>query len=499
MLLIMVAALLTAMAPATLVLVAIIVLGIGIARLFEPDPSSSFRGTWRLLGSLVFNVAIFLLPLTIDTALAGGRAPEVFGLPLGPWSVPSFSYLLRGADGSFGSSWWGWLLPLAALFALALCRGDRRRIATKLAVIATLSLVLATLASRHWMGSFAPGLDELLTLYALCLAALIGLGIGALEHDLREAGFGWRQVAAALSVATLVVASLSFLQSLGSGRFDLPTTSVAQSLSTLAPSTAGGYRVLWLGDPSVLPLAGWSVAPGLEAATSMNGLPGGSTLFNPPGSGASDVVMKAVESAMTGHTVQLGSLLAPAGISSIVVMNSSSPELSGVESTPVRHVPGMLMSALASQSDLSLELQTSSVEVFANSVFHGIYAESAPGTTRLIPVFSSTSASGPVVAGSTIVAGLAPASAFSLDVDGRAVPRTTFGTWTPSFRVPAKALNPTATVVLNRFPLNGVLAGFTLAMWIIVWLGFGWIQRLEWLFTGRRRRRTPRRMRQRDE
>ena len=131
----------------------------------------------------------------------------------------------------------------------------------------------------------------MLVLYAVSLASLIGLGVGALEHDLREAGFGWRQVAAALSVATLLVAILPFLQSLGSGRFDLPTTSVAQSLSELAPNTSGGYRVLWLGDPSVLPLAGWSVAPGLEAATSMNGLPGGSTLFNPPDAGASNVII----------------------------------------------------------------------------------------------------------------------------------------------------------------------------------------------------------------
>jgi hypothetical protein len=50
---------------------------------------------------------------------------------------------------------------------------------------------------------------------------------------------------------------------------------VAQSLNALAPTSAGGYRVLWLGDPSVLPIEGWSIAPGLAAATSMNGLPGG--------------------------------------------------------------------------------------------------------------------------------------------------------------------------------------------------------------------------------
>ena len=196
---------------------------------------------------------------------------------------------------------------VAALFALVLCRGERRRVATKLATIATLTLVSAALDSRHWMGSFAPDLDVLLALYALTLASLIGLGVGALEHDLREAGFGWRQIAAGLSVATLVVASLPFLQSLRQRAFRPADDERRRVLSTLAPSDAGGYRVLWLGDPSVLPLAGWSVAPGLEAATSMNGLPGGATLFSPPDSGTSDVIMEAVQSAMKGHTVRLGS------------------------------------------------------------------------------------------------------------------------------------------------------------------------------------------------
>jgi hypothetical protein len=159
----------------------------------------------------------------------------------------------------------------------------------------------------------------------------------------------------------------------------------------------------------------------------------------------------------------------------------------------------MLMNALSSQSDLSLELQTSSVEVFSNSDFHGIYAESKLGSTTLTPVFSSLKASGPVAAGSTVVAGLAPASAFSLSVDGRATPRTTLGTWTPYFDVPQSPASPTATIVMHRIPFNGLLAFLTLAMWLIVWLGFGWIQRVEWLFTGRRRRATPRRQKERDE
>ncbi|HEV3187677.1 MAG TPA: glycosyltransferase family 2 protein [Acidimicrobiales bacterium] len=487
MVLIMLIAIVSAMAPATLVVVALVVVGVVVARLFEPDPDVSFRGSFRFLGSLLVNVAIFLIPMTINVAFAGRRALEIFGLARGPWSVPTFSYLLRDVDGTFGTSWWGWLLPLAALFALVLCKGDRRRAASKALVIAALTLVLAAVVSRHWLGSFSPDLDVLLALYAVMLATLIGLGIAALEHDLRDAGFGWRQIVAGLSVATLLVATLPFLATFGSGRFDLPTTSVAESLSALTPSTAGGFRVLWLGDPSVVPLPGWSVAPGLEAATSMNGLPGGANLFNSPDSGTSDVIMQAVQSALAGHTVRLGELLAPAGIATIVVMNSSAPELSGVQNVPLHRPPGELLTALNNQSDLSLDLQTSSVEVFSNSLFHGIVAATNPGSTSLSPIFSTNSFSGPLTAGSTVVAGLAPAGAFALDVNGTAAPRTTQGSWTPFYNVAPTPTGPVGTIVLHQFPLNGLIALFTLGMWGIVWLGFGWVHRLEWLFTGRRR------------
>ncbi|MFY9782030.1 MAG: glycosyltransferase family 2 protein [Acidimicrobiales bacterium] len=488
MLLIMIIALVTAMAPATLIAVALVVFGVMVARLFERDETSTFRGSWRFFGSLVANVAIFLLPMSIDVVFAGRRALEVFGLARGPWSVPSFSLLLRDVDGSFGASWWGWLLPVAALFALVLCQGDRRRVASKLVVIATMSLALTALASRHWLGSFSPDLDVLLALYALTLASLIGLGIGALEQDLRDVGFGWRQIAAGLSVLTLLVAILPFLGSFASGRFDMPTTSVAESLSQLAPTSAGGYRVLWLGDPAVLPLPGWSVAPGLEAATSTNELPGGSTLFSPPDSGTSDVIMEAIQTALAGRTVRLGQLLAPAGISAIVVMNSAAPEIAGVQSVPLHPAPKVLLSALDNQSDLALELDTPSVEVFSNSLFHGIVAATKPGSTTLTPVFSDTSNSGPLTAGSTVVAGLAPAGAFALDVNGQPAPRTTYDSWTPFYSVATSPAQPTGTIVLHHFPLNGLIALFTLGMWTIVWLGFGWVQRLEWLFTGRRRR-----------
>jgi GT2 family glycosyltransferase len=485
---IMVIALITAMAPATLLLVALIVGGVCLARFFEGDEFQRRVHPWRLLGSLGFNVAIFLLPLTIDFFLAGRRSLEVFGLSRGPWSSPSFAGLVRGADGTFGSNWTGWLLPAAALLAFVLCRDQRRAIATKAAAIATLTLVFATLVSHHWLGSFAPDLDVLLSLYMVMIALLVGLGVSALETDLRALGFGWRQVLATLSVVVIVVTTIPLLVSFSSGRFNLPTTSVAESLSALAPRDAGAYRVLWLGDPSVLPVSGWSVAPGLEAATSTNGLPGGDTLFAAPDSGASDQIILALQSALEGRTVRLGQLLAPAGISTIVVMNASAPELAGVQSVPLHPVPASLTTSLARQTDLSLELQTNSVVVFANSTYHGVVSQSVAGKVSSTHLLASGASSGTVLSGATLRAGVAPASAFALLVNGSSVRRTVSDGWVPTFHVTTSSSNLTAQVVLRRFPWNAILTGFTLALWVIVWLGFGLVQRLEWLFTGRRRR-----------
>ena len=491
MLLVMLVALLGALAPATLVVVALIVVGVVVSRYFEPDRDAEPSRPWSLLGALLLSVALFLLPLTVDVAMAGRQALEVFGLARGPWSSPSFTDLLRGVDGGFGATWAGLLLPAAALAGFAICRGDRHVIATKALTIAVLTEVVTVLDARHWMGSFAPDLDVLLVLYGVMVVLLIGLGVSALEHDLRNVGFGWRQLLAGLTVAALIVALFPFLTSFASGRFDLPTTSVAESLSALAPTTSGGYRVLWLGDPSVLPLAGWSLAPGLEAATSTDGLPGGGTLFSPPGAGTTAVLLDAVTLALEGRTVQLGALLAPAGVSTIVVMNSAAPEIAGVQSVPLRSAPTALVTALGRQTDLSLELSTRSEEVFSNSMFYGLVAQSS--TTSPLgysPVTAGIFGFGHLTPGATVRSGLAPASAFALDVDGHAAARTTVDGWVAAYQI-GRAPNSSGGLVLHQFPFNGLLALFTLGLWAIVWLGFGWIQRLEWLFN---RPRRPRRI-----
>jgi hypothetical protein len=211
-------------------------------------------------------------------------------------------------------------------------------------------------------------------------------------------------------------------------------------------------------------------------------------LFSAPDSGTTDKILSAVKSAVAGRTVRLGQLLAPAGISTIVVMNASAPELAGVQSVPLHPVPAGLTAALGLQTDLSLELQTSSVVVFANSMYRGLVSQSVGGTITSTHLLASGTTSSTVSAGSTVRAGVAPASDFSLVVNGSLARRSVSDGWVPTFHVTTESPTGTARLVLHRFPWNGILAGITLGLWTIVWLGFGLVQRLEWLFTGRRRR-----------
>ena len=133
---------------------------------------------------------------------------------------------------------------------------------------------------------------------------------------------------------------------------------------------------------------------------------------------------------------------------------------------------------------------TDSVEVFSNSLFHGLVAQTSP--SGLLPAIGGAGIVGPVYSGSVVESGLAPASAFTLDVDGKAARRQTFDGWAPSYQVGTYSATPTAKLVLHRLPLNGLLALFTLVLWATVWLGFGWVQRFEWLFTSRARRSAAR-------
>ena len=116
---------------------------------------------------------------------------------------------------------------------------------------------------------------------------------------------------------------------------------------------------------------------------------------------------------------------------------------------------------------------------------------------------SPTRDSGPLLAGLHRASPGSPRRVPSrLDVNGQAgaaLHLTTRGRRFLSGRRRRPSTPTRQRIVLHRFPLERLLALFTLVMWVLVWLGFGWVHRLEWLFTGRRRRRGVRDTRGRDD
>jgi hypothetical protein len=300
-----------------------------------------------------------------------------------------------------------------------------------------------------------------------------------------------------LTAVALTLVPLPILTHATDGRYSLPQTSAAESLSAYTPATAGGFRVLWLADPRAMPMAGWSVMPGLAAATSMNGGPNGSVLFTPPVSGTSDVLMEAVRLAAEGRTTHVGRLLAPAGISDIVVMTASVPPLAGLQSAVTMAPPASLLEGLDRQSDLALVSKSNGLLIYSNTEFHGIVAERANPLQADVTASQADSVSdwrsaldehtlAGTVSSGHVIAGFAPSSAFALEVDGHAVTRHTRLGWVAAYETSGGK----GQIVLHQFPLNGLLALFTVALWGLYLLGFGGSERLSEM-TGRRHRTTP--------
>ena len=481
-----------AFAPVVFVLVALVVVALWLAN--RAQGAETLDMPWRTLGQMVMGAALLLAPMTVDTALAGRRAFEVFGLPLGAWSNLDFSHIIRASDGVFGQGLLSWVVVVVALGGVLIARDERRSSANQWFIVLALVVALTVGVSRNLTGAFAPDVEGLLLLIALVLSILVGVAVTALEQDLNDRALGWPQAVAVITALACLLLPLPIFTHATDGRYSLPQTSAAESLSAYTPVTQGGYRVLWLADPRAMPSSGWSVMPGLAAATSMNGGPNGAALFTPPVSGTSDILMQAIALAAQGRTTHVGRLLAPAGISDIVVMTASVPPLAGLQSAVTMPPPAALLQGLDRQSDLSLVSKTNGLLIYSNTVFHGIVAqrptalkdsttssqvESAAAWT---PALKADTLSGQVAPG-TVMAGLAPASAFALEIDGHAVTRHIRLGWVPTYETKGGH----GTIVLHQFPLNGILALFTVALWGLYLLGFGGTERLSEL-TGRRHR-----------
>jgi hypothetical protein len=404
--------------------------------------------------------------------------------------------MIRLAIGPFGTGPLGWLLPAAAVFALLVSRAERLSVAARFAGMGAASLAASLLVARHLTGSLTPDVATLLVPYAVAIPALIGTGVAAFESDVADSRFGWRQLLAGLTMlAILAGGPVPLVVASATGRFDLPQHGFDTQIGTLPTHRLGGSRTLWLGDPRAMPLAGWTIEPGLAFATSTTGLPNGDDLFVAPDSGAAHVIADDVVTALRGGTVHLGRLLAAAGIGNVVVVTSTAPGLGGAQQPIELPPPAALEPALLDQRDLQQVQGNGGALVFDNKSSHGIISTrtepldpsasaGTPAGSRLwLPTLRSSSWTGKVPAG-VLLAELAPAGDFTATVDGRSVPRSSAYGWAASWTAPAG----NAAISLDAPPFNAVLAALVLALWFLAAAAIIGLDRFSRLWAWLRRR-----------
>ena len=416
---------------------------------------------WRVLGFAVGGSALAFVLLLPWSATVVDAQSTIGGVDLGPAGRLGLGQILRFSTGPYGTGAWEWLILIAAALPLVVGRGWRLEWAARMWVVALTFFALAWAVTRGWVPSMPVGM--LLAPAAAALAGSTALGVAAFEMDLPGYNFGWRQAAAASAGLCLALAAIPLFVAAGSGRWDMPSADASSVLAFLPTAEHGDYRVLWVGHPDALPLAGRQLEPGFAYGTSFDGAPSLSDDWATGSAGAAGTLAADLRLVQGRLTTKLGHLLGPAGIRFLVIPNHVGPVGSGGRAVPI---PGALLAGMALQTDLqAIPVGDPDYTVYQNAAWapvravqpNGAVAAAGRGAsvndpsdlraveqTDLMgskPVLTggNTHAAGPVPSGQTVFVGSTRSGGWQLDAGGKTIrPAPAFG-WGMSFDVPPSA------------------------------------------------------------
>jgi GT2 family glycosyltransferase len=358
-------AVMCAFAPAVALDVGVIVVATAVASIAVGGARAILRSAVVGAGGLMA-AWLCCLPWSLTWLLSGARWSLFAGSVPAPGQGLGPADLLRGHTGPVGG-WWGAVgLVAAAAFAFAWARGPRLAWAARWWVCALGSIAVAWTGNEGWLGAGGAAAGVLVAPATVAFAACCGIGMAAFELDLRRHRFGWRQALGAVAAVCLVAGLGPAAGTTLGGRGGLPATGFDETAAEFTTTSPPGARVLWIGDPLALPGTSLQVTPGLAAFVTTSGLPSPATLWPEPSPGPATSVITDVTQAEVGTTLELGSLLAPAGIRYVVVPTADAPVLLG-EQTPQRLMPPAgLLHALEGQTDLRQLPEEGGVLVWAN-------------------------------------------------------------------------------------------------------------------------------------
>jgi len=417
----------------------------------------------------VVGAVVLCLPWLVGLSTDPRALLETFGLPLSRAGAPSLAKVATLAVGPAHPALLNAVLVLAAIVPLVLVRGPRLVVAARLWMVVLLADAVALLGGWHLLGSFTPSTVVVLTPAAMALAVLVALAISSFEVELADWNFGWRQGVGLAGVACASVGLLPLLPSSASGSWQLPAHGVEASLTPISVAAQQvGLRVLWLGDPRILPVSGWSIEPGLAAATTTTDVTSPWGILPAAPAGPAATLGQAATSALQGRTINLGATLGAQAVRYVVVDTSAAPSVTSILAPSSYPAPPNLLRALAQQRDLVLISASGGLTVYLVAEARPLVGRADPAqrsgwANALSPAPDQLGLPTPTRAGAIAIAA-APASSITAAVGGKALsPIAT----SPSTAV-ATATAGTLAVAVQPSPWPPLAATGEVALWVLV-------------------------------
>jgi hypothetical protein len=374
----------------------------------------------------------------------------------------------------------GYAVLVAAVLPLLIGRAWRVGWAVRGWVLALSCWTLAWVGEQSWFHFGLGPREALLAPGAAGLALCVALGMTAFELDLRGYRFGWRQVASVVAAASLGVALLPVLAGSFDGRWGAPDKGFESALGFLPSDAAatGPFRVLWLGDPELMPLAGWHLRDGVAYASTDAGLPSVEDRWAGTSAKPTGLMGEALGLASRRETSRLGRLLAPMGVRYVIVVEAAAP------GEPVHRAPADLVRTLGEQLDLEQVPVDSTLHVYRNAAWAPSRATLPAGVAAAITgsdFFRAATATdlhdakptlkdgdgyasyaGDVANGEDVFLSAGTSPHWSLSVGGHNVPRSTAFGWANVFTIDRTGR---ATVQFNTPIQRTLLLTIQVALW----------------------------------
>jgi len=493
-------AVVTAFTPAFALIVVFIAVLLAVATLLSRG--SVIASLTLIAGGLIAAIVALLLNLPWFTSLFGSNGWDSFvGAPRPNAAGTGIAQILRFGVGPdrFGALAIALWIPVLA--APLLARGWRLTWAARGGVLAVGSLLVAVLSVRGSLPFRLPELGLLLAPAAVGIAISAACAAAAFEQDVQGGSFGWRQPLGIVCGVAILFGAIPAIAATANGHWSAPTSTLLQPNEQFGvDQPEGDSRVLYIGDPRVMPIPGWRLDEAGESRVSFGIVNDGPLTIADHWAGqpsaAEDDVRSILGLMNNDQTARIGRLLAPYAVRYIVI-----PVVDGVASTGSKPLPlpNGLVDSLTAQLDLkrlytppnyiafentawiptqamlSSAAAAASQEAGAEALASQDFAGSTPAMVGMRP---RGPGSGPLGAGTFYFA--APHDPrWQLTVDGTKVDsRVAFG-HTAAFDVPAGEgqLVYHTDVSRHLFVVLQALAWLVLAV-VAARVRWGWLRRL---------------------